>query len=250
MGINPILQLDFAATSSIAGDGVDLWLLDLSRPLINPQLDFSYLLSAEELIRAKQYKKNADTFCATRALLRVALAQYTGLDPQKLLFGYKEHGKPFLNNSPVSVYFNLSHCNDVAVLAISSLGEIGVDIEHLNERDYLKIAKRYFYKDELHALHAGTEQEGKILFYKLWTLKEAFFKATGGGIASGLDKVSFQLEKDLISAKFNPVLNVRENEWQFYQEFIASDLLVALAVNSAKAIERQWFDGNALLNNI
>jgi len=242
------IQLHFGAmpAASTPPEGVDLWLLDLSKLADNTHTEFSALVSADELVRASQFKHSSIHFLATRALLRAVLAHYTGLHAQALLFARGEHGKPFLHNA--EIHFNLSHCNDLAVLAVSARSEMGVDIESMGERDYLKIAKRYFHPNELQALQACELAECELLFYKLWTLKEAFFKATGGGIASGLDKVFFQFENNVIKANFNPALNMQENTWQFHQEFIAADTLFALALHSTQTIQHQWLNGNSLLS--
>jgi 4'-phosphopantetheinyl transferase len=246
------IQLDFSLPpiASTPPAGVDLWFLDLSEFALKSHAEFSTLVSIDELNRALQFKKKSANFLTTRALLRVLLAHYTGLDAQELLFTRTQHGKPFLSNAQAEIHFNLSHCNDLAVLAISACGEVGVDIESASERDYLKIAKRYFHDNELQALRDCTEADRKILFYKLWTLKEAFFKATGGGISSGLDKIYFQFDNNEIKTKFDSTLKLQENEWQFHQEFITDNTLAALVLNSPHTIKYQWFDGNAFLNNV
>lgn len=246
------IHLNFlpAPTVSTPPAGVDLWLLDLSEFAKKSHAEFVALLSPDELIRARQIKHNSTHFLATRALLRAVLAHYTDIKPQELLFSRGDHGKPFLNNTPARIYFNLSHCDDLAVLAVSTQGDVGVDIENVNARDYLKIAKRYFHDDEFQALHDCAEAERDILFYKLWTLKEAFFKATGGGISSGLDKIFFQLDENTIKPTFDPLLNTQETEWQFHQELIAANTLVAWVLNSAQAFSHQWFDGNAFLSRV
>jgi 4'-phosphopantetheinyl transferase len=246
------LRFDFTSfpTASTPRAGVDLWFLDLSEFAHKSHAEFSSFVSSDELSRANQFKNSSAQFIATRLLLRNVLAHYTGLSAQEIVFERREHGKPFLGNAPVPIYFNLSHCNTLAVLAVSAYGEIGVDIETTHKRNYLKIAKRYFHGNELQYLQNCSEAGREILFYKLWTLKEAFLKATGNGIASGLDKIFFHFDDDTIKADFNPALNVQENEWQFHQEFIASNTLVAVALNATEAIKRQWLDGNSLLRSL
>lgn len=243
------IQLDFVPLpiASTPLTGVDLWLLDLSELADRPHPKFASLVSPDELARASQFKNNSTRFLTTRAFLRLALARYAGVHAQELLFARGEHGKPFLCNAPTPIHFNLTHCDSLAVLAISARCKIGVDIETASKRDYLKIAKRYFHANELRALHDCPVTEREILFYKLWTLKEAFFKATGNGISSGLDKIFFQFENEEIIASFNSTLNEKENDWQFHQAFIAANTLVALALNSAQPVEHQWLNGNSLL---
>lgn len=239
-------QNTFVLTSA----SVDLWLLDLSQLPAAVFETCSDFLSPDEIARAKQFKHRANHFIATRALLRCALSRYANVSVQDLLFARSEHGKPFLSDSDSSIYFNLSHCDDLAVLAVSARGELGVDIEIAGERDYLKIAKRYFHVDEIQALSACSETERKNLFYKLWTLKEAFFKATGGGISSGLDKVFFEFTSNHINAQFHAALNTQANEWQFHQELITADTWMAMALNSSEPLQHQWLNGNSLLTGV
>ena len=65
-------------------------------------------------------------------------------------------------------------------------GELGIDIEFPGRtRDVAGIAERYFSAAEADWL-ATQPADG---FYWLWVLKEAWLKATGAGIAGGLDKL-------------------------------------------------------------
>lgn len=242
--------IDFSATPSIPPVGIDLWLLDLSKISENISTKLSGFFSAEELIRAQKYKRNSNSFLATRALLRLVLAKYTGLHPQDLLFASAEHGKPYLINSPLPVYFNLSHCGDVAVLAVGSQDGIGVDIEIIRARDYLSIAERFFHDDEWRLMNSVAAEKREILFFKLWTLKEAFFKAMGGGISTGLDKAYFQFDRDIIKVDLHPELAQDKKEWQFHQEFIAANIVVALAARSTQPIKHQWLSADYLFSDM
>lgn len=241
------LEFSALAKASTPVKGVDLWFLDLSKIAVSDGETFTQLLSEKELERAQQFKKNQHHFLATRALTRKVLAHYTGIPPHKLHIARTDDGKPFLAETPHPLYFNLTHSGNFAALAVTSLGELGVDIETARNRSYLQIVERYFHPDEIKHLHDCEEALQQQLFYRLWTLKEAFFKATGTGISTGLEKVYFSFQDDTITANFSPVLNVQKNEWQFYQEFISDKTVVAVALNSIEKIQHQWFDGNSLL---
>ena len=242
-----LTDLPITAAESISPQGIDVWLLDLSNIAEERSEKFLSLLSQDELTRAQQFKKNRHHFIATRALLRKALARYTRINPETLVFSRALQGKPFLFNAPAPLYFNLSHSGDFAALAVSSMGDVGVDIEHMRQRHYLKIVERFFHADEKAQLINCDEAERAHLFYRLWTLKEAFFKATGLGISQGLDKARFYLDDNHITVRFSNDLSVDKNHWQFHQETVAPETLVAVAVNSPNVIETHWFDGNHLL---
>ena len=235
------------ATAAQKPKGADIWLLDFSALTENQSAAFSHLVSAEELARAQTFKRNRHHFLATRALVRTVLAYYTGLPSASLEFAKKEQGKPYLINVPSPIYFNLSHSGNVAALAVSAAGEIGVDIETIRPRNFLAIAERYFHADELTQLLALPEAKREALFFQLWTLKEAFFKATGGGISSGLDKACFQITDKNICVNFADELHTQPNHWQFEQAVIAHNCLMAVALKTTKAMQCQFFDGKALL---
>lgn len=243
------ITIEFSALTEASAPikGVDLWLLNLSAIKKENSERFVPSLSASELERAQQFKKNKHHFLATRALLRVVLGHYTGIEARKLEIARTDDGKPFLTNSPRPLYFNLTHSGNFAALAITHHGEVGIDIETARNRSYLQIVERYFHPDEIKHLHDCEETQRERLFYRLWTLKEAFFKATGTGISTGLDKAYFSFEDNAITANFSPALHIQKNDWQFYQEFIAVKTVIAVAINSAEQLQHQWFDGNSLL---
>ena len=243
------IALPITVAESISPQGVDIWLLDLSAITVEQSEHFSNLLSRDELERATQFKKNRHHFIASRALLRCALTRYTRISPEQLLFSRALHGKPFLVNSPVPLFFNLSHSHNVAALAVTSLGDVGVDIESMRQRNYLKIAERFFHRDEYEHLLKCNEAARQHLFHRMWTLKEAFFKATGSGISQGLDKARFYLRDNNITAQFADDLPHGRNPWQFHQATLASATLVAIAVGTETPLVPHWFDGNRLLSN-
>jgi 4'-phosphopantetheinyl transferase len=244
------ITLEFSAPPerSTPIKGVDLWFLDLSKITEGDSEKFALQLSANELEHAQQFKKKQHHFLATRALLRTALSLYTDIPAQELQIARTDEGKPFLTNAPHPIYFNLTHSGNFAVLAVTSRGEVGVDIETARNRSYLKIVERYFHPNEINYLYTSAEAQREQIFYRLWTLKEAFFKAIGTGISTGLDKAYFSFDGNSITADFAPALNLQKNDWQFYQELIAAKTVVAVALNSAEQIQHQWFDGNSLLD--
>lgn len=88
-------------------------------------------------------------------------------------------GKPYLAKEP-DIHFNLSHSGEWAVCAISS-SPVGVDIQHCDEgrRD---VASRFFHREEIRYLDSLPQFRRDEGFYRLWTLKESFVKATGRGL--------------------------------------------------------------------
>jgi 4'-phosphopantetheinyl transferase len=121
-------------------------------------------------------------FVRARAALRRILAGETGRAPHALAIDYGAHGKPRLPDHP-GLHFNLSHSGEFAVIATSTLGEVGIDLEALRPRsDLLPVARRFFAAHEADAVAACEGEARSRAFLRLWTRKEAVLKATGRGI--------------------------------------------------------------------
>ena len=110
---------------------------------------------------------------------------------QEIQFSYGDRGKPYIQDS--DIYFNLAHSQDLAIYAICGDREVGIDLEYINpECDFESIARRYFLRSEQQIIKKLQNQNldlARRAFYRAWTLKEAYGKATGQGIANILDLV-------------------------------------------------------------
>ena len=95
-----------------------------------------------------------------------------------------EHGKPFLKDYP-DVHFNLSHCKNGIIVAVSD-EPIGVDIESYREVSDSLI--RYTMNDEEQHIIAKSDDSVRT-FTEYWTKKEAVFKLRGTGITKGLHEL-------------------------------------------------------------
>lgn len=123
-------------------------------------------------------------------IVRQFYAKTLNLNPMKIEFDYNEHEKPSLKNHP-KAHFNISHSGDYVVVAFSDC-PVGVDIEK-NKGNRLKVAKRFFTREELDDLFAFSEEKEQIeYFYQLWTLKESYMKTIGKGISMSLSSFSFK----------------------------------------------------------
>ena len=127
---------------------------------------------------------------AAELLLRKALEK-AGLCLPELRYGYGEHGKPFLPEAP-GFCFSISHSGNL-VMAASTDSEVGCDVEMIGQGRE-KIAERFFSEEEKEYLGVLTEEERNGAFYRLWTAKESFLKATGEGFALPLNAFSVRCE--------------------------------------------------------
>jgi 4'-phosphopantetheinyl transferase len=124
------------------------------------------------------------------------LGLYTGIAPDKIVFGYGAHGKPYLQDNPDSYQFNVSHSADLAIFALTVGQEIGVDIEKMEPYFKEKIAKRFFNPQEYNQLMTLSENDRVKGFYQIWSRKEALVKTLGQGLFAHLADFSVNLSQD------------------------------------------------------
>ncbi|WGL18465.1 4'-phosphopantetheinyl transferase superfamily protein [Microbulbifer bruguierae] len=181
------------------------------------------LLSDDELARRARYHNSAarHQFTLGRALLRRVLGQVSGQAPQGLIFSRNHSGKPLLTSVP-DLHFSLSHSGEWLALAVSCKADIGVDIEQPRKpRDFMRIARHYFHPDECALLASPPAELTPMHFYRLWTMKEAFFKARGTGISEGLARINlagFHLGQGI---SFADDLADSDKPWQFHYGMFA-----------------------------
>ncbi|HVI88996.1 MAG TPA: 4'-phosphopantetheinyl transferase superfamily protein [Dongiaceae bacterium] len=99
---------------------------------------------------------------------------------------------------------------------------IGLDLERAKMgRDHLALAEAAFGPGEIAAVRAG----GSTAFYRIWTLREAWSKATGAGFAGltdRLDHVPLQLLEDIATS------TTTEAGWHWWRARLRPDLHIAL----------------------
>lgn len=224
-----------------------VWILDastLDTQALEQQLP---LLSHDERTKKMASPIRQRMFIATRVLLRMALARYCDHSPQELLFSTLSSGKPVLTNA--SLQFNLSHCDSHAALAVSRIAELGIDLEIIRPRSNLMtISERFFHADEVAQLSALTDDARLDYFFKLWTLKEAFYKGLGSGIATGLDKTIFSIAANQINVKRANNTDLPIDKWQFYQAQLPGNLCLALAAKQLHDVKPVFFDAEAFFS--
>jgi 4'-phosphopantetheinyl transferase len=163
------------------------------------------LLDAEEKDRAARFVRAADSrrFIRAHAALRVFLARSLGLDPRDVRYETTEHGKPRLaaGLAASGLEFNLSHSHEIAVVAATRAGVLGVDVERERELpDAMDIAQKYFSPDERRDLSRLPSAERQGAFFRCWTRKEAVVKADGQGLGLPLDSFDVDLAPGSLSA--------------------------------------------------
>lgn len=204
-----------------------LWLFSVGNLSDLHWTQIEHILTTEEKTVALR-KRHSAVYKASRAIARLALAQLLHVVPRTLVFEKHEKGKPFLPSHP-HIGFNVSHSGDwIAFAATRSTNALGVDIECHSERDHLSIAEHYFHADEIEALkHA---QDSSAPFFQYWTLKEAFFKALGSGIVTGLSRINLADFAVLGQFTIDPALKEYERDWSLHYQHLCQETERSLAI--------------------
>jgi 4'-phosphopantetheinyl transferase len=140
-------------------------------------------------------KQHGDRFVVSRGALRVLLGLYLNAKPATIEFAYGYQGKPHVTFPSVAlpISFNLSHSEELALIALTPTYRVGVDVEKIRPLPDLDRLVRWFSaveRREYQRLPSALRIEG---FFNGWTRKEAFLKACGDGLALPLDTFDVSL---------------------------------------------------------
>jgi 4'-phosphopantetheinyl transferase len=194
------------------------------------------LLSDDERERMARlvFARDRKRFLITRALVRTMLSRYAAVAPAEWKFIANVHGRPEILDRPAGVpdlRFNLSHTEGLIACAVTIGREVGVDVEHVERRLTHDVPGRFFAPREVADLRALPETDQKNVFFDYWTLKEAYIKARGFGLALPLGDFAFQLSPPAPpSITFEPALDDDPATWQFFQDSPTPKHRLGLAV--------------------
>jgi phosphopantetheinyl transferase len=118
-------------------------------------------LPAAERERAARMRRGEvrQRWVASRWALRGVLGRYLDLEPAEIELRFGDRGKPLLAGA-ASLAFNLSHSDELALVAVAPGLEVGVDVERIGERT--------------------------PAFYADWVRREAVAKCHGTGLGAPL----------------------------------------------------------------
>ena len=197
-------------------------------------------LSAEERAKADRFAfaDDRDGFVAAHALLRATLSDYFARPPQDWTFVTGAWGKPRVEASDASarLCFNLSHTRGHVAVAVALDREVGVDVERVSpSRADEEVARQLFAPAEFADFQEEPEAGRAEAFFDYWTLKEAYIKAVGLGVAIPLKDFAFTRQPLRIS--FAPTLDDAPSRWLFRRFRPEPDIAMALAARRGTGAE-------------
>jgi 4'-phosphopantetheinyl transferase len=159
-----------------------LWLLDGSLVREDDMGFFAKQLGASEARRygAFRRRERKRQFLLGHMLLRFAVSRLLCLPPDTLSVVERDSNAPRLvlpDSRNAQLSFSLSHSGDWVACAVSSSGNLGIDIE-LNDptRNILDVSHMAFHANEHSWLLQRSEAARLSAFYQLWCAKEALYK--------------------------------------------------------------------------
>jgi 4'-phosphopantetheinyl transferase len=217
-------------------DGVDLW---LGRPEdidSRARACLLELLDDAERERARRFVFERDRECYTFAhgFLRLILARYINVDPHTLRFVGQPNGRPELatlaGHRPLR--FNLSHTRGLVACIVTSTADCGVDVERGSRANYRDLIPLVLAASEAAELAALPEESQADRFLEIWTLKEAYLKGRGLGLAAPLREIAFAGSETAPRCSTSSTLDDDDRAWRFWSGRPTSAHWVAVALRT------------------
>jgi 4'-phosphopantetheinyl transferase len=203
-------------------------------------------LTPDEMERACRFRfaKDAMHWRSCRAQLRMILARETGLAPNEAPLVLSEFGKPLLAPPCSGLHFNLTHSHELALIALSLDGPVGIDLEKkCRGTELLGCESTFCHPLEITNL-PGDPQFRAIQLLRIWTHKEALLKALGKGLSHPPEQVRIRFDSlvdQAISAI--PLPGIEDQRLQTLSHPMLADYQAVVSMPSAaKSLKINPFD--------
>lgn len=187
-----------------AGETLAAWILTLDASFPDRAAllrEYGRLLGHDERLRSAQFssERAGVLYLAARVLLRTMLSRRVAgrerVAPWEWTFVSGAQGKPTLAPpyDRTGLRFNLSHSGRCVACAVTEGRELGVDVEAESSRIVVDRLAAYFLSESERAdLAATPPSTRRARFFGYWTLKEAYLKARGDGLAYPVKAVTLR----------------------------------------------------------
>jgi 4'-phosphopantetheinyl transferase len=206
-------------------------------PWADVQPAYLALLSADERDRYHRFMfaKDRRQFLLARALVRTVLSSYAPTAPHAWQFATAPHGKPYVaaSHGAPALQFNHSHADAIVACAVTHSRRVGIDVESLDRRVNVGIARHCLAPAELLQFARLDPRDQQSFLLRAWTLKEAYAKAVGLGLALPLTAVAFEFAEQgrtTIVDGGGGTVAIDAQQWQFRQWLLDERHYLAVAV--------------------
>jgi 4'-phosphopantetheinyl transferase len=201
------------------------------------------VLSEQEFDRYHRFyfDKDKHSYLVSHALLRYALSKYVDIDASQWQFSSNAHGKPELLSQPLkqAINFNLTHTDGLCACIITLDKSCGIDAENISRKNRFEaVAKRMFAEEEQQCLKMNNIEQQ---FYYYWTLREAYVKARGTGLAGSSKAFYFDTDMKRMTASIHHrnVQQPDDKNWYFRMYEPTQEHVLSVAIASHQAVRLQ-----------
>ena len=210
---------------------VTIWTMEIRTPSADTLARWHAVLSPAETARTERYRFDTDrnAYIAAHALTRGLLQAIGGRPAASWQFQETESGKPEIMcpAEEPTLQFSLSHTRQLVACAATQGFALGIDAEALDRPEVgTSVVEAVLSPSEIALLNAAPARLRHRTFLQLWTLREAYVKATGKGIHFPREDFSFALDPLDISFAGG---DGDASEWQFFA-WNASLHMLSLAI--------------------
>jgi 4'-phosphopantetheinyl transferase len=195
-------------------------------------------LGPDEQTRMARYRADADRamFLLGRVMARALVGRALGVAPTAWPWREGPRGRPEVDDPGSALGFNLAHSGGLVACALRRGGEVGVDVEQ-RDRSTLdpRLVDRYCAPEEIADIQGRGPDGWRDQFLKYWTLKEAYLKARGLGIAVPLADLCFLLTPEPVRIACLNSLAGESTDWAFALGELPGGLFLAVAAPLAGA---------------
>jgi len=175
---------DFGFSPFLQKDRIHIWSAGYD-DLQQHFKSLSSVISPEERHTASTFRNSVDTrkYILRHGVLRIILGNYTHTDPDLISLFNGKNGKPELDpeGGYTDVSFNLSHTSEMILIGFTRKHRIGVDIVKMEPYYQFHEIAEYILKPGEKAFMQRIEPALRYqVFFRIWALKEAILKVTGG----------------------------------------------------------------------
>ena len=129
----------------------------------------------------------------SRSLLKILLKNYYNINYKDIEIITNQYGKPYIKD--MKIYYNISYSYDYVICIISNK-EIGIDIEKIRKTN---INTKKIFATKIEQNYIGNYEK----LFKIFTLKEAYFKMLGTDLKK-MKNIEFNiLNKNIICSDNN-----------------------------------------------
>lgn len=221
---------------------IDIWCVHVDSCIqANLMATYASLLSHEERARNQRFvfERDRQVDLVARALVRTVLGRRMDVSPKILCFDVTSRGKPKLASqfdAEENISFNLTHCNNLVMLAVASGRSVGIDVEYTNNNCPFEVIDHCFTNKEVADLYDLPAEKRVERFWALWTLKEALVKSSGHGLMVPLNWFCFNYDKINGGISLRVLEKIQNQDlhrpWRFYQWRPSTGYLTALCIEA------------------